>query len=115
MEQDLKSSKSIEEAICRLSDIADDGLAMGRLLGTETMNLTWCGWKKLKLIGKIMNSKDRDQDDYMDYPGNIVKEEYERDNTGGDVKVSHYRDGSTRYHHGGPGGHQDYDKYGREC
>lgn len=40
---------------------------------------------------------------------------YERDNTGGKIKVTRYADGTSKYHFGGPCGSQCYDENGEEC
>lgn len=43
------------------------------------------------------------------------KRRHENDNTGSQVEVTRYKDGTSTYHFGGPVGIVHYDENGEEC
>jgi hypothetical protein len=53
--------------------------------------------------------------DVFDMSPEDFKTEMESDNTGGKVAVTRYKDGSSKYHFGGPCGPMTFDKNGEEC
>ena len=51
----------------------------------------------------------------IDDNGRYGYRSWEDNNTGGQVEVTRWRDGSSTVHHGGPCGPMSYNKYGEEC
>ena len=53
--------------------------------------------------------------DVLDMSSEDFETALESNNTGGQVAVSRYKDGSSKVHWGGPSGPMSYDKNGEEC